>query len=145
MPSCSSGLGMWACSKFLTSEEHRNTHAAISARRGPLPPLEGKDHLGWSVCVGRIGLARPRLLCDSGRAKARGGRQAENSSLRSSKAPTRSTHTLILYNSRSSRRSSPPSMGFMGEKAKATNGCRLSLLPSRQSCSGPVLAISGTG
>jgi hypothetical protein len=51
-------------------------------------------------------------MCDSGHAGARGEGRRENPSLMSSKAPSRSTHTLVRDNSRSSRRNSPPSVDF---------------------------------
>jgi hypothetical protein len=55
----------------------------------------------------------------------------------------------VRNNSRSSRRNSPPSICFFpfrGRRRKtiATNGCRLSLLPSRLPCPGRLLVISGT-
>jgi hypothetical protein len=80
-----------------------------------------------------------------------GGKYGRNPpSLKSSKAPPRSTPTLVRDNSRSSRRNPPPSIGFpslrgWGEEIIATIGCRLSLLFPRLSSPGQLPTVSGTG
>jgi hypothetical protein len=78
------------------------------------------------------------------------GKQKITPFFRSSKAPSRSTRTLVRDNSWSSRRSRPPSIGLSlppgrGKKTIATTGCHLSLPMPRLSCPGRLLAFSGTG
>jgi hypothetical protein len=57
----------------------RKYYVPISMMLGPLPPLEGADHLSWSASVGRDKPTLPtRLMCDSGRARACGEEQVKN-------------------------------------------------------------------
>jgi hypothetical protein len=46
--------------------------------RGPIPPLEGADRPSLSPSAGRVRRAWPRLMCDSGRARAWGERREKN-------------------------------------------------------------------
>jgi hypothetical protein len=40
--------------------------------RVPLPPLEGAYHPSKLACASRVGHALPKLMCDPGRARAKG-------------------------------------------------------------------------
>jgi hypothetical protein len=78
------------------------------------------------------------------------GRHAKNTLFRPSKAPTRSTHTLVRDYSRSSRCSSSLGIGFplssmQGENNITTTSIRLSLLTSRLSYPGRLPSVYGTG
>jgi hypothetical protein len=118
--------------------------AALSRRSRALTILVGQHE---SVDLGMLDLDSytTPVVPDMG-----GKGKRKTPSLRSSKAPSRSTHTLVRDSSRSSRRSPPPSTGFSlppgrGEKTTAATCCHLSFPMPRMSSPGRLLDVSGTG